>query len=580
MQIITKLLKSILPEFIIILAVYITVIIYLLPVDITIKGDGQGYYDYLPSIFIYKDFPNKGIDNSNEISARVKNLDMYIDYGTCKINKYPCGTALLMSPFFVGANLLAPELKTAQDGYSAPYQKAIYLAALFYLMLGLIFLKKLLELYGIPKGIIFLTQVLAAFGTGLTHYTYCDSSYSHVYSFFAITSFLFFTKSYFLTKKNKWFLFAALSLGLVVLLRQMNILIIFFVPFISDSFSNFKEIITYTIKKRSLLIFGIFSFIGMFSIQSILWYLETGRFFIYSYQGEGFNFLHPAFFKVLFSYKKGLFIYTPLLFFSLIGLYLLFAKKKYFQIISWIIFFFILTYFISSWGYWSYGASFGHRAYIDYYSIFLILIAITFNDLKSIWRWGFILLCISSIALNMVQTKQYNLFILHWGEMEKSSYWKVFLKLDHRYQGFLWKKTYYFDENTTKYQDSVLVDKIIIQPKSWTPILIENANKFCSFDSTNIIQISFKNKFSSHEKSKIVVSITDTVSNNIAYYHEAPLIHFPDNNMLDGYKEGVFNFEFTPIIMTDRHVIKIYAKTERKELILDEFKIRMIGYLF
>lgn len=317
-----KLYKSILPEFIIILAVYITVSTYLLPVDITIKGDGQGYYDYLPSIFIYKDFPDKGIHNSSEISERIKNLSIYIDYDNCKLNKYPCGTAILMSPFFFGTHLIASELGTAQECYSPPYQKAIYLAALFYLLLGLFFLKKLLELYGIPKIIIFLTQVLAAFGTGLTHYTYCDSSYSHVYSFFAITSFLFFAKSYFLTKKKKWFIFAAISLALIVLLRQMNILVILFIPFISGSYTDLKEIIKHTIRKKGLLILGIISFLGVFSIQSILWYVETGRFFLYSYQGEGFNFFNPAFFKVLFSYKKGLFVYTPLLFFSLVGLYL------------------------------------------------------------------------------------------------------------------------------------------------------------------------------------------------------------------------------------------------------------------
>ena len=574
-----KLFASIVPEFIVILVLLITVRLFFNPQDITIKGDGQGYYDYLSSIFIYNDFPIKGVNDSANVSMRISNLPMYIDFETYKLNKYPCGTALLVSPFFIGAHVLAPKLDMPQDGYSSPYQKAIYYAALFYLMLGIYFLKKLLKLYKIDDWIILLVQFLAVFATALTHYTYCDSSYSHVYSFFAITAFLFFSKNYFVTKSNKSFLLAAFTLGLIVILRQINGMIVMFLPFISGSLVNFRETLVQTFNKIWLILLGLFIFLTVFSIQSALWYIEAKQFFLYSYQGEGFDFHDPAFLKVLFSYKKGLFVYTPILFFSFVGLIILFHQKKYFQLISWVSFFIILTYMISSWGYWSYGSGFGHRVYIDYYAVFFILLAIATNSLNRIWKYSFILLCISTITLNIIQTKQYNQFILHWDEMNKSSYWKVFLKLDHRYQGFLWKKTYYFNERTTKCTDSLFVGNLQIQPKSWAPILIEDVNKFSSFDSTNIIQIKFKNDFLSKNKSKIVVSITDSVTNNIAYYHEAPIIHFPDNNLLNEYQEGVFNFEFSPIKDPEKYVLKIHAKTEDKELKMVDFKIRMLGYL-
>ncbi len=574
-----KLFASIVPEFIVILVLLITVRLFFNSQDITIKGDGQGYYDYLPSIFIYNDFPSKGLNDSMDISMRINNLPMYIDYESYKINKYPCGTALLVSPFFIGAHMMAPKFDMPQDGYSSPYQKAIYYAALFYLMLGLYFLKKLLKHYKIDDWIILFIQLSAVFATALTHYTYCDSSYSHVYSFFAITAFLYFSKNYFITKSNKSFLLAAFTLGLIVILRQMNGIIIFFLPFISGSAVNFRETLAQTFNKAWLFSLGVFISLAVFSIQSALWYIEAKQFFLYSYQGESFDFHDPAFFKVLFSYKKGLFVYAPILFFSFVGLIMLFRKKQYFQLIFWMSFFILLTYMISSWGYWSYGSGFGHRVYIDYYTVFYILLAIAINNLKRIWKYSFILLCISTIALNIIQTKQYNLFILHWDKMNKLSYWKVFLKLDHRYQGFLWKKTYYFNDKTTKNIDSLLIGDLQIQPKSWVPILIEDVNNFSSFNSTNIIQIKFKNDFLSKNKSKIVVSITDSVTNNIAYYHEAPIIHFPDNNILNEYQEGVFNFEFTPIKNPEKYVLKIHVKTEDKELIIDNLKIKMLGYL-
>ncbi|MCB7372887.1 hypothetical protein LI003_23625, partial [Bacteroides caccae] len=51
--------------------------------------------------------------------------------------------------------------------------------------------------------------------------------------------------------------------------------------------------------------------------QLIIYRWGTGEFIVYSYTKEGFNFLHPEIIKVLFSYEKGLFVYTPICFFSL-----------------------------------------------------------------------------------------------------------------------------------------------------------------------------------------------------------------------------------------------------------------------
>ena len=47
---------------------------------VIIKSDGTGYYDYLPSLFIYGDFPSKDIDQSAGFSERVNNLNCYVDY--------------------------------------------------------------------------------------------------------------------------------------------------------------------------------------------------------------------------------------------------------------------------------------------------------------------------------------------------------------------------------------------------------------------------------------------------------------------------------------------------------------------
>jgi hypothetical protein len=56
----------------------------------------------------------------------------------------------------------------------------------------------------------------------------------------------------------------------------------------------------------------------MVSLQSIIYYLQSGYFFVYSYGREGFNFLDSHMIDILYSYKKGLFVYTPV---TLIAMY-------------------------------------------------------------------------------------------------------------------------------------------------------------------------------------------------------------------------------------------------------------------
>ena len=76
----------------------------------TITGDGIGYYDYLPSIFIYKDISRLNFTENDSIAFRERTDGYlcYIEYDGLFVNRYPCGTAVLQSPFFVVTWLLTP----------------------------------------------------------------------------------------------------------------------------------------------------------------------------------------------------------------------------------------------------------------------------------------------------------------------------------------------------------------------------------------------------------------------------------------------------------------------------------------
>lgn len=158
---------------------------------------------------------------------------------------------------------------------------------------------------------------------------------------------------------------------------------------------------------------------------------------IYSYAPERFYFKNPNMMNVLFSYQKGLFIYTPLLFISLTGLIWLFRNNK-FQLISFLAFFLLLIYILSCWSQWHYGAGFGFRPMIEYFPLFAILLLFSFNLFKNRkLKYVFIGLCMSTFLVNQVQAYQYRNSILIGEHMSRYKYWRVFLKTDPKWKGYV-----------------------------------------------------------------------------------------------------------------------------------------------
>jgi len=171
-------------------------------------------------------------------------------------------------------------------------------------------------------------------------------------------------------------------------------------------------------------------------MQLFYYKLSTGNFFIYSYGNEKFNFLNPNYYDFLLSYRRGMFVYAPLLLLSLLGFIPLFNKSIY-QTIALFLFIFVMIYILSSWWMWFYGGGFGMRPVIDFYVFYVILLAlfIKFSFEKKWLKW----ISISSIAICIViaqiQTYQKVNFILPWDGINKEIYWQLFLKTDPAFIG-------------------------------------------------------------------------------------------------------------------------------------------------
>jgi hypothetical protein len=125
-------LKLIGVEGLIIFALIFTFNNYIGNVKKTISADGEGYYDYLPSLFIHHDLIRNDIPFSKDsvFYSRLANPP-YVSYGDFKVNKYPCGTAVLQLPFFMYSYFTTLRENNSTDGYQFPFQKAIFYSAIF-----------------------------------------------------------------------------------------------------------------------------------------------------------------------------------------------------------------------------------------------------------------------------------------------------------------------------------------------------------------------------------------------------------------------------------------------------------------
>lgn len=164
----------------------------------------------------------------------------------------------------------------------------------------------------------------------------------------------------------------------------------------------------------------------------LYWHQTTGYWFINSYgktQGT-FFFSDPMIGEILWGYKKGWLVYSPLMFLSILGLFFLYQRLSN---IFWGIFLYTLLnwYIVSAWWCWWYGGSFGMRALIE------SMLPLSFA-LASFLHWAFqrkwkqipiTLLIIGGLGLNMLQSYQYAHNCIHSFGMTKNAYWTVFGKI-------------------------------------------------------------------------------------------------------------------------------------------------------
>ena len=402
---------------------------------LTIDSDGSGYYAYLPQWFIYSDSPHFSfipkVCKSYKTNKFASGLNISEKNGT---SKYFIGTPICISPFFLGNHFLNKLRGLKSDGYSKDFQLSVSISALFYSLLGLIGLVKLLKLFNLSNSIIALTVICTSIGTSVNFYASFNPAFSHIYSFCAIIWFLFFSKKWVSTRHSKYILSIGFLLGIIFLIRPTNIFIIIVLPFLFNSFSDFKNTVNESIKNdKSKILISFLLFLGLVFLQIYNVYSQIGKWTLNTYSEEHFDFLlSPKWFEVLFGYGKGFFVYNPLLL-LLIPAIIWGVYKQLYLTIGFLLFFIVITYVTSSWWCWWYGGALGMRPFVDFTGLFILMIALFYQSIQNWLKSIVFLFSVCMIYFYQILQIQFNKNILHYDLMTKEKFWSIFLKTDNRF---------------------------------------------------------------------------------------------------------------------------------------------------
>lgn len=380
------------------------------------SSDAAQYHSYLVALFIQHDL-------SFSFDSGYWTQMGPIGY---TIQKMSLGVALFQLPFFLIGHFIAHLTEFEVNGVSQPYAFSIAVGTVMYVVIGIHFLKSVLSLFYSVKAVNF-SLILLFFATNLWFYTVGWGVLSHSYLFFGLSMVVYHTVKWHQNYQSKHLFGLAFFGGLITVTRPTEIIFILF-PLLYgvNKLSDFKAKLIVLIQNKLSLIASIALFLLPIFPQLLYWKIYAGSWLYYSYTDERFFFSDPKIIEVLFSSRKGLLIYTPILTFAFIGFYHI-KNKPFFK--AGILYFILNVFIISSWWCWWYGGGYGMRALVQTYAILIFPLTAFFDTIFTKFKsHKTIIICISLIfiGLNTVNTVLYSRGILHWDSLTFKAYLKTF----------------------------------------------------------------------------------------------------------------------------------------------------------
>lgn len=363
-----------------------------------VRGDGVGYYAYARALLIEHrlDFQKDWL--AANASYRMGRVDAagkilpteYTSTGHLN-NHFSIGPAILWFPFLLAAHAYVHVShafggQIPADGFSFPYILAMALATAFYGFLALWISFQLAKKY-VQEKWAFLATLGIWFASSLPVYMYFNPSWSHAHSAFAAALFFWYWNR---TRGERawlqWVILGAIS-GLMMDVYYVNAVLLV-VPLLESLVGYWNEFESHrTAAVRTLFLQNV-----LFTLVIFTAFLPTliakriiyGSFWHFGYT-EPWNFMSPALLKVCFSSEHGLFSWTPIIGFAIIGLFLLRRHDKLLSLCA-VTAFAMYLYAIGCYSDWAGISSFGSRFFVSLTPLFILGLAAFFDWLAHAWK--------------------------------------------------------------------------------------------------------------------------------------------------------------------------------------------------
>jgi hypothetical protein len=416
------------------------------PANKVVDWDTFGYYLYLPQAFIAKDLEIKDrqavqdlIDN-NQLQTYVYQVNR-LENGN-HVMKYTMGMAVLYSPAFLIGHVLAGWTGQPQDGLSPPYMMALKVWLILVSIIGIWLLRALLARW-VDDSIVAMVLVLTLIGTHYIHNVTMggNHSLSHNFLFTGYVLLIWLTQRWHAAPTLARILPIGLCTGLMTLARPTE-LVCLMIPLLWDVHGKDSLVAKVRLLARSWR--QLLAFAGLMLLvalpQFLYWQWVAGFFLHSSYggdAGEGFEWANPFTLKVLFGFRKGWFIYTPMALLGIAGLLYCFRRAPG---LFWPLFAYMVLniYLVSAWSCYWYANHYGQRALLPAMAVMALPLALLLDSLwKAQRRAGIIALNLVLglatvfLLLNIFQTYQFQKGILDGNRMTAEAYFTGFADLQY-----------------------------------------------------------------------------------------------------------------------------------------------------
>ena len=335
----------------------------------SVSADGGGYFSYLHSIVFDRD-----LDMSNEYAAAAaEHVKISGDVKSRTVtglppNQYPIGPAILSLPAYLVAVLVRP---SGEPQFGPPFATAYTLASLFYGLLALALAYRLLRKLSFGRDASLAAVVGVGLGTPLLYYLVYSPSYSHTFSAFMVTLFVYL----WWTRREQrgwrgWLLLGVVG-GVMALVRWQD------GPLMAITLLDLPR------ARWRILLLAPGTLLG-FSPQLVVDKVIFGK-WQPGAPTVAFDPFPGHYLDVLFSSLHGLFVWSPLLLAAVAGYW--FVKEPTLRA-AFAICFVMQVLIIGSFVYWYGGFSVGMRFFINLTPFFAIGLAAIASRVRPALGWA------------------------------------------------------------------------------------------------------------------------------------------------------------------------------------------------